>query len=373
MKRRSRRRGFTLLEVVLAMGLSFFLLAALYQSMVLQARFSEIAAKEVQEPLAARAILHQIAEELRAALVPPPVPDGALVPPASRANALLQFDPATPAGEEGSSLTERRELASSFGLERFALLGAPNRLVFLYRAPLPEEEGASELDLGTPPPDPLRQARPESALRQVFYLPRPVRRQDDQEDLDAGTESESIGPKFDGLLRQVVVNPFAMDALIEAKEQLREHLATKDEEAGSDAPAPTPPPGVLAGNEPSKPNVETKVLAPGLRAIRFRYHDGAFWRTTWDRTDAIPVAVEISIGFEDAAAEAPFGEVPLESTEPPRSEEPFAESVLGSRDETAGLPAPYRLVVHLAAAGRAKPPLASPLASPLGPPPEAGP
>jgi Tfp pilus assembly protein PilV len=64
----SRRRAFTLLEVILASGLSLVLLAALYAALKLHLTFAQKAPEQVRRSQQARAILMRIARDVRAVL-----------------------------------------------------------------------------------------------------------------------------------------------------------------------------------------------------------------------------------------------------------------------------------------------------------------
>ena len=160
-----RRRGFTLLEVILAMGLSFFLMAALYQAIHLQSRFAEVAQSEIRRPLLARTLLHRLAEEIRSL----PAPPGPLEA-APNARALLAQ------GETLETSTTETENALP-RVERFSLLGTSDRL--LLRTVRPKIDAADVLRSDEESRDASnldrRRERPKAPgdLQVCFYLLKP--------------------------------------------------------------------------------------------------------------------------------------------------------------------------------------------------------
>jgi len=68
----SRRRGFTLFEVVVALALSVLLLAGIYAGMDLYWRFSTTGQEEVERAQIARAVLRQIETDLRSVVYQSP-------------------------------------------------------------------------------------------------------------------------------------------------------------------------------------------------------------------------------------------------------------------------------------------------------------
>src|SRR5437016_5936871 len=65
---RRPRRGFTLLEVLVAISLSLLLIAALYSGLNLYWRYSTVGHDDVERALLARALLRRIALDVRSAM-----------------------------------------------------------------------------------------------------------------------------------------------------------------------------------------------------------------------------------------------------------------------------------------------------------------
>jgi type II secretory pathway component PulJ len=72
--REPRRRGFTLLEVILATSLAIVLLAALYAALKLHLTFAQRGPEQVARAQKARAIVELIATDVRSLVQPPPAP-----------------------------------------------------------------------------------------------------------------------------------------------------------------------------------------------------------------------------------------------------------------------------------------------------------
>ena len=66
MTRRTRRAGYTLLEVVLAVGIGLLLVAALYVALDVQLRYMQAGRQIVAEAQLARGVLNRIATDIRA-------------------------------------------------------------------------------------------------------------------------------------------------------------------------------------------------------------------------------------------------------------------------------------------------------------------
>ncbi|MCE7973014.1 MAG: hypothetical protein DYG92_01625 [Leptolyngbya sp. PLA1] len=64
--------------------------------------------------------------------------------------------------------------------------------------------------------------------------------------------------------------------------------------------------GQLTGRTIPGPGATAEVLATGLELVRFRYHDGAEWRESFDSGSAraLPLAVEVSVWFGAGPAAA---------------------------------------------------------------------
>lgn len=98
-------RGFTLLEVLVALGLSIFLLAAVYSALDLHFKYTTAGQAEVQQAALARAILHRIEIDIRSVLYQEE-PPAATTTDAAAGDAAAGDAAAADAGATTSTTTE---------------------------------------------------------------------------------------------------------------------------------------------------------------------------------------------------------------------------------------------------------------------------
>ncbi|MFO0948182.1 MAG: type II secretion system protein [Planctomycetota bacterium] len=400
LQRKVQPDGFTLLEVILAMGLAFFLMIALYQSIALQSKYNDVASAEMKEARVARAVLLRISADLRAVKQPspdttvrpameltreegmepapadssppidspPPPMEAALEPSTLFPGPLTTNASRAPQARSLLSLLADQELASGdlnapeppvevvedepiLRPERFGLLGTSNRLLLMvsrwgqrdsvverYRE---EKSGGGEIS-AAPSADSLERGKREPTdVREVFYLMRPNRAAWEQSEEVSASEEEEEPPRHLGLIRQEILYPFTAEAQLEAKRQLELHLdMNKSEDEDSD-PLKSTETEVSESEVPPEEMVATRVHGEAITAIRFRYHDGVEWLSGWDRDDELPLAVEIALSFDPRAED----EETLTGI-PEVAEEEKEEPVF-----------PYRLVVRLSGSRRPLPKL----------------
>jgi len=112
----SRRSGYTLLEVVLAIGIGLLLLAALYVALDLQLRYMSSGRRAVAEAQLARGLLNRIAADVRASLAMLPTTPTA---EAATAAATSSSSTGSSAAAAGSSDTQ----TASTGQFAYGLVG----------------------------------------------------------------------------------------------------------------------------------------------------------------------------------------------------------------------------------------------------------
>lgn len=386
MKRRVEPDGFTLLEVVLAMGLAFFLMIALYQAITLQAKYSEVASAEMKEAHLARAVLLGIAADLRAVVVPSPAtsapvgtepslertPGSPIVedPGMAATNPEVAspgfenspapfpglFSRATGSGARAAharsllalfadqdfgamdTLDTSRDVASEPGLmqpERFGLLGTSKRLLLLVARPGPHEsfveryrrEKSGMGNVSATAGDSWLGGKNQEPgqLRQVYYLMRPNREaRGPGSEMRLSGDEEDEPPRHLGLIRQELNYPFSPDARLEAKQQLERLLDISKAEEDALSETSGEEFAVSAGEVPPEKMVSTRINGAEITAIRFRYHDGIEWLDGWDRDDDLPLAVEIALSFHSwAQKEEAVGELSRPSSEEEEPEYPY--------------------------------------------------
>ena len=321
----TRHRGFSLVEVIATLGLTLFIMGALFQALLNQSRTNEVASERMSESQIARSIFYRLADELRR-VQPPSVPG---VEP-TRARRLLSFGQRDWLNEQAETSLdpgngeEEKEIPETDGAERFALMGTSDRILFLTHAGL---EPTSPIDrylaekgdsIETQSVGGREERRIEptrwSGLRQVYYLARPLPEALDEENQPATPQEASVDgefptkPIFAGVIRQEVKLVFSNDAQRDSFMQLRDHLFAKKDEP--DLPEFEMPLDESTSNEenevPLPDRIQTQVLTERVTAIRFRYHDGQSWQSRWDDAHRLPIAVEIHLSFDPRGADPEF-------------------------------------------------------------------
>lgn len=392
------RAGFTLLEVILAMSLSFFLLAALYQAIVMQAQYNDFAAAEIRETQTARTLLRRLAEEIRAIEPPLSITARPLVPTSPRldtmgppldGNVPDQTNPlANPTAGEASSLaspfpaepssplflpraeqtrallhlgedeTDGGDFTTSFdpatlsgtetvvtNPERFSLLGTSNRILFLCRH---DDSGDSVVEQFHVDPTKLAQSQPGMGMdskqssagnmRQILYMLRPNPELENRElGMNQDPEAEEP-PTYRGLIRQEIKRPWSQESGIEARLQLEPFFQSEEERSQSAESLVTREEQSVEKTDEILPTeyVQTRLLSEDVTAIKFRYHDGSMWLDAWDREDQLPAAIEIALSFQAWSEE----------------DEELAEMMPIEGEEGVEPFFPYRITICLPASGR---------------------
>lgn len=305
--RRHKRsaHGFTLFEVVLATALAATLLLGVWSLFSIYTRLFEAGQAKTESSQLARALLDQLAADLRSAIQDP-------IPAASS------------------------KARTSTPLRRFTLSGSAHelRLDVLQLTPLegnPTPVSDSEQLLGE-----LSAARvPE--LRTVYYT-----FQQPSRSADPTTED------FRGLVRRELdfETPVTEQAVTGAPGALAGPQDLAGDEAFDD-------PGALG---PSTPNAvdDSVIWAPEVVRLDFRYFDGSGWASQWNSLTrkSLPVAVEVTMQLQRVGKQEP--RVPVDSEE-------VAEGLATGLAATPSGPL-YRLLIDLpsspkyAAPQRVRPP-----------------
>lgn len=329
-----RRPGFTLLELLLAAGLTTVVLAALWAVFSMYERLFTKAGAQVQRAQLARALLQQLADDLRGAIA-----ENASAPP-----------------EQSASV------------RRFGLFGTREALQIDVVQITPEQAARA---WGLAPGDDLLAAFPEAGsqapeLHTVRYTFEPP---------DLLAELEGTG--MSGLVRR----QFDWETPVSETEL---QAATQEGQSAGDAFGWAMK--SLAGDDPlavAAPGASV-TWAPEVLGVEFRYFDGNAWSDQWNSLErkSLPVAVEAILRL--AAPDASTSAVPQLQEPAPAAEdaEVLAEAAAvggaspGRRPGHGGVRS-YRVLVHLPSTSLAYGPkrpeafqraVAVPLAPPLPPP-----
>ncbi len=330
--RRTGRRGFTLLEVLLAMGLSVTLLLALWTLFDIYSNLFTMGQTKTENAQLARALLKQVADDLHSA-IQDPIPGAA--------------------GEKKRTSTP---------LRRFVLDGSSNRLRLdvLQVTPLqgnPEPVSDSE-QLAQ---EPSAARVPE--LRTISYTFRDPGAAPEPSEETEGAESdvESDVENLPGLVRREVDFETPSDPEAESESEADSMAAElagasgilEDETAAEGASVP----GATGALGPEA--VDASITwVPEVVKIGFRYFDGNGWTSQWNSLSrkSLPVAVEVTLQLgtpapRDETSPAMEPGEPAEAAEAPEAGEAGLDGQLAGElaGELATEPAgpTYRLVVDV--------------------------
>lgn len=232
----TKRSGFTLIEVMLALGLSAMVLGLLSMAIHVQLRATELGRKGVEEAQLARVILHRIAQDLRGMIRYEPktensqtttTPTGSSSTATSTSSATTS-DPLRPT-LVGTLTRLEVDVSHVAGVEQFQQMSA-------------YVEGSTDV------------ARPSDARTVAYFM---ANESTGIVDLSAGARN--------GLMRRDLDRSVTRSA----SEQ-----------------------GQLDQYEQ-----ELEPLAPEVTAVEFRYYDGSEWQESWDsqEQESLPLAVEITL------------------------------------------------------------------------------
>jgi prepilin-type N-terminal cleavage/methylation domain-containing protein len=226
----SARRGFTLLEVLLAMAIGLLLLAALYVAIDLQLKFAETGRDVVQQSVLARSLLARIHNDVAASLGPPDM--GRLLSSSSSSSSQSGQGSQTTQGQAGQtsqpSQTTPTTSAVPSATFTLAVQGDAERLT-LFVTRLPQSPRLQNLS-GSNSEEPI------SDMRRITYWL-------------AGGGAEPMG-----LARQEITLVTSDDA------------TAAPEEVGDEA---------------------SFVIAEEVKSLSFSYFDGQNWVESWEGT-AVP-------------------------------------------------------------------------------------
>ena len=238
---RGHHRAFTLLEVVVAVGLSLLLMIALWSAVDLYRHVSTSGRGQVERAQLARAILRILERDIRASTFVATDDDSEDTSSAE----------STQEGE--STVVVSVDPAEALFGQSIGIVGDANALFLHVSRP--------QTDWAWLPPTAIAPSgtAPSDLKLVAYYL------------ADPGSDESSGGPiELPGLAR--VEGDQASLALAEASGDLQMLLA------------------------------QAELLAHEVNLLQFRYFDGQYWYEAWDSNEyaRLPNAVEITIGFRDA-------------------------------------------------------------------------
>lgn len=276
----SRRAAFTLLELMLALGLTATLLTVVYSSLELHWKFSTLGQVEVERAQIARAILTKISADIRSTMYAPPVDE--FIP-----DDTSEDDSDDDTGPGDSDADE-----------------------FLVEEPIVEVTDPADAYSGS------SIGVFGDAVSIVLHINRPYRPSTNSDEDVLNPESQSNQKSIsyflaggEGNLASMVAGQFQTENEYEdgidglARMSGDRFMLTLADQQGDMVE--------LAS--------QTKLLAEEINSLSFEYHDGVEWLTEWDSDvqERVPNAIGVTIGFREP--EHPEGSIlyhqPSETTD----------------------------------------------------------
>jgi len=241
--------GFTLLEVLLALGLSLILLVAVYGALDLFYRYSRIGQEEMERSQVARALLNRMAVDIRSVIYK-----------SDQQEEDQEGNSDSVTVEEDSITVEVIDPAESYAAESVGVFGNAETLVLHISRPRLDQMYAS--DDGT--------SIGSSDLQSVSYFL-------------AGSEGSSSLQELVALQasNDSTASPGDMTGLARMQgDRLAMNLA--DEQGDLESMA-----------------AQTQLLAEEVESLQFQYFDGLEWVDEWDSVafESLPLAISITLGF----------------------------------------------------------------------------
>jgi prepilin-type N-terminal cleavage/methylation domain-containing protein len=303
---RDGRRGFTLLEVLVALSLSVLLIGAVYSGLNLYWRYSTAGQADVERAQLARALLRRIELDVRTVMYRPPAPTASSASSGSQSPSSGSGGGSGGSGGSGSgggasggsggssggtsgsgssssssgsssTSTDTTTPDDAYGTATTGLYGNATTLLMNVNKPGRERKAAALMAAGNP------QTRV-SDLATVVYF---------------------VGGTAGGALQQATTMPGL--ARLEGD---RLALSMADQQSNTAAMA-----------------AATEILASEVIALRFMYYDGFYWRSDWDSKalGGLPKAIDVEMALR-----------PLPSN-----------SRSGAQSASTGTPNVYRLVIAI--------------------------
>ena len=281
----SRRAGFTLVELILALGLTITLLTAVYSAMELHWKFSTLGRIEVERAQVARQLLTMMSSDIRSATFSIEDVYGSDAAPSEDDGFS---DDGTDSSDDGFSTGTDDETEATMTADPFQF--AEPGLAFT---------GASSGVYG-------------DAGTLVIHMSRPYRERN-RADLTASSLSKSdlksvayFLAEGDGMLS------LTAQTYLVSSDGPQEGLVRMDSDPFSLALSE-------AESDPLENVSKIRVLAEEIEYISFEYHDGYEWVTEWDSTyqGRLPNAIGITLGFRapEYAEGSIFAREPSKSTD----------------------------------------------------------
>ncbi|MFP6767524.1 MAG: prepilin-type N-terminal cleavage/methylation domain-containing protein [Planctomycetaceae bacterium] len=272
-----KRRGFTLLEVLVALGVSLMLMTAVYSSIDMHWKYQSAGRLEMERGQVARAVLQRLALDIRSVQF--------VKPRASEEESDAET-------ELGAETIEFVDPDDAVLMQSVGVVGTANRLMLHVSKPLPARALRSTFD------DEMDETMlfHSDQMSVVWFLADP-----NGGELEAMVAARvEIDPPV-GVISLLLERIDDGGPLGLARSEADRFQSTQAEADGDLS--------VMAER--------AEFLAPEIDLLLFRYFDGIEWMEEWDSEalGALPLAIEITIGFvpppeDDVLRAAAAGSIP---------------------------------------------------------------
>ena len=251
------RSGFTLLELTLALGLTIVLLTAVYRAMEIHWQFSVAGQIEVERSQIARALLSQIAGDIRSTVYR--VEETSTSSSTAGTDDTGTTDDTTDTSVTDTTLADFTDPADAFSSNATGVFGDNQSLTLHISRPTSLKES---------PSGDLNSSLQQGDLKSVSYF---------LAGGDSGLASSLSNP-----LSEVQTDD-GIEGLARMSGDRFAVLQAADAGESSDFAS------------------QTRLLAPEINFLAFDYHDGYEWLTEWDSSveERLPHAIGVTIGFRD--------------------------------------------------------------------------
>jgi type II secretory pathway pseudopilin PulG len=290
-------RGFTLLEVILALGLSMVVIAAIGAAITMYLRLFDSGRTNIEEAQLARVLLRRMADDIRGAVAYNTIDVSKLSASQSAATtttAASSNSNSTAGGDSQntSSTPSTASTASSASAASASTESVSNSIVV---------DSGTDLSSTGPLAIPGLYGNSTQLLIDVSRLPRldQYMQSQDQSTLSPSTAS-STGDRSSAL-RNIVYNIFGDTSYLTGGSagtgmQMSCGLIRRDRDRASALMS------VQNGEELDQDDA-AQVIAPEVESIGFSYFDGSDWYSYWDSSEngGLPLAVQITLRISRAA------------------------------------------------------------------------
>ncbi len=252
------RTGFTLIEVLVALGLSLVLISAIYSAISLHWRYEEVGRDRIERAQISLAVLRLLSEDVGSVVFTPPSNTSQEEEEADEADTSSGGTAGNDANASASSSsTETTAETTDSTQSSLGIVGTADTL---------------QLDISQP----AREDFVPEATNSQAIAPLPVN--SDNVRVTWGMVTPTTAPTEPGARRTLTIKPALARQVVD---RLRGVVEVDEDKSGA----------VAIG--------DASILAREVVSLQFRYFDGYSWVTEWDSvtSERLPRAIEITMGY----------------------------------------------------------------------------